>query len=264
MDIKHLRTFVTVARLGSITKTAEALHLTQPAVSGQIKSLEEALDVKLLLRTPTALTLTGAGQDLKLRAEKVIDAFGEFVNAAKSRRGAVAGQLRIGLAMYDPAVMRVGALMQRLARDYPGLRVDLQVGRISWFYDALRIAEIDAAISVCRNSLPGIAEVPLKNMVFELVMPAAWDVPANPDPDALLALPWIRMSPRSAHFDMMREIQQQIGAPRLEVMEADHEAVIHALVAAGVGIGLLRQELAEMGEARGELKRLRTLSLIHI
>ena len=57
---------------------------------------------------------------------------------------------------------------------------------------------------------------------------------------------------------MMREIQQQIGAPRLEVMEADHEAVIHALVAAGVGIGLLRQELAEMGEARGELKRLRT------
>ena len=101
MDIKHLRTFVTVARLGSITKTAEALHLTQPAVSGQIKSLEEALDVKLLLRTPTALTLTGAGQDLKLRAEKVIDAFGEFVNAAKSRRGAVAGQLRIGLAMYD-------------------------------------------------------------------------------------------------------------------------------------------------------------------
>ena len=54
---------------------------------------------------------------------------------------------------------------------------------------------------------------------------------------------------------MMREIQQQIGAPRLEVMEADHEAVIHALVAAGVGIGLLRQELAEMGEARGELKR---------
>ena len=199
----------------------------------------------------------------------MIDAFGEFVNAAKSRRGAVAGQLRIGLAMYDPAVMRVGALMQRLACDYPGLRVDLQVGRISWFYDALRIAEIDAAISVCRNSLPGIAEVPLKNMVFELVMPAAWDVPANPDPDALLALPWIRMSPRSAHFDMMREIQQQIGAPRLEVMEADHEAVIHALVAAGVGIGLLRQELAEMGEARGELKRLRTcaatarLSFIH-
>ena len=88
----------------------------------------------------------------------MIDAFGEFVNAAKSRRG-VAGQLRIGLAMYDPAVMRVGALMQRLARD-PGLRVDLQVGRISWFYDALRIAEIDAAISVCRNSLPGIAECP--------------------------------------------------------------------------------------------------------
>ena len=104
--------------LGSITKTAEALHLTQPAVSGQIKSLEEALDVKLLLRTPTALTLTGAGQDLKLRAEKVIDAFGEFVNAAVAarRRGR---QLRIGLAMYDPAVMRVGALMQRLACDYP-------------------------------------------------------------------------------------------------------------------------------------------------
>ena len=100
MDIKHLRTFVTVARLGSITKTAEALHLTQPAVSGQIKSLEEALDVKLLLHAdgPDA---DGRRTGSQAARGKVIDAFGEFVNAAKSRRGAVAGQLRIGLAMYD-------------------------------------------------------------------------------------------------------------------------------------------------------------------
>ena len=158
MDIKHLRTFVTVARLGSITKTAEALHLTQPAVSGQIKSLEEALDVKLLLRTPTALTLTGAGQDLKLRAEKVIDAFGEFVNAVAARRRGRAAAHRAGDVRPGRDARRRADATAR-AR---GLRVDLQVGRISWFYDALRIAEIDAAISVCRNSLPGIAEVPLK------------------------------------------------------------------------------------------------------
>ena len=70
MDIKHLRTFVTVARLGSITKTAEALHLTQPAVSGQIKSLEEALDVKLLLRTPTAPDADGRRTGISSCARK--------------------------------------------------------------------------------------------------------------------------------------------------------------------------------------------------
>ena len=153
--------------------------------------------MKLLLRTPTALTLTGAGQDLKLRAEKVIDAFGEFVNAAKSRRGAVAGQLRIGLAMYDPAVMRVGALMQRLAR------LPRSAGRPAGRADQLVLR--CAAHRGNRRGHLGLPKQPARhrrsapeNMVFELVMPAAWDVPANPDPDALLALPWIRMSPRSS------------------------------------------------------------------
>ena len=168
MDIKHLRTFVTVARLGSITKTAEALH-PQPAVSGQIKSLEEALDVKLL-RTPSpdadgrrtgSQAARGKG-DRRLR---------RIVNAAKSRRAPWPGCHR--LAMYDPAVMRVGALMQRLARD-PGLRVDLQVGRISWFYDAAHRGNRRGHLGLPKQPARHRRSAP-ENMVFELVMPAAWD-----------------------------------------------------------------------------------------
>ena len=54
MDIRQLRTFVTVAQLSSVTKAAEALHITQPAVSGQLKALEDELQVRLLSRTTSS------------------------------------------------------------------------------------------------------------------------------------------------------------------------------------------------------------------
>ncbi|AYH43939.1 LysR family transcriptional regulator [Azoarcus sp. DN11] len=257
MDIRHLRTFVTVARMGSVTKAAEALHITQPAVSGQLKSLEEALELKLLSRTTSSVALTQAGQDLLLQAERALDAFGDFLHHAKARRGQVSGQLRIGVAMYDPVMLRVGPLMRRATEEYPGLRVDMQVGRISWFHDALRSSEIDGAISVCRTAMPGIDELVLREMVFELVIPSAWHDRLGADPlQALSRLPWIRMSPRSAHHAMMQEILQTLGMRPVETVEADHEAVIHALVAAEVGVGLLRSDLAQASEEAGTIRRL--------
>src|SRR5436305_135346 len=78
MDIQQLRTFVTVARVGSITRAAEALHITQPAASGQIKSLEEELSLRLLTRTTASLALTQAGQELLPKAEHTLEAFAEF------------------------------------------------------------------------------------------------------------------------------------------------------------------------------------------
>lgn len=254
MDIRQLRTFVTVARLASVTKAAEALHITQPAVSGQLKALEDELQVRLLSRTTSSVTLTQSGQALLAKAEGAIEAFGSFVHLAKALRGQIDGRLRIGVVMLDPAALRLGELLHEMVARHPALRIDVQVGRTSWLLDALRSAEIDGAMLVCKSRPAGTQILVLDEMTFRLVIPAAWQ--KNFDGSSLEQLahvPWIRMAQRSGHQEMLQEILQLVDLKPLETVEADHEQLMRTLVAAGVGVGLLRDALARQAKAAGEL-----------
>jgi DNA-binding transcriptional LysR family regulator len=254
MDIRQLRTFVAVARYASITKAAEALHITQPAVSGQIKTLEDELQVRLLSRTTSSVTLTQCGLELLGKAEKAIETFGDFVNAAKSFRGQIEGRLRIGVVMLDPGALRVGLLSQEMVSQHPGLRIDVQVGRTSWLNDAIRSAEIDGAILVCKRRPPGTQILILDKMTFHLVVPASWkDRFKGTSLRQLGQLPWIRMAQRSGHQEMLTEMLETAGLKPIQTVEADHEQLMRALVAAGVGVGLIRTELALEAQAAGEV-----------
>lgn len=72
MDIKQLRSFVHIAELGSLSRAAERLNLSQPALSRQLSLLEETLDTKLLERTGRGVKLTEAGQMLAERARVIL------------------------------------------------------------------------------------------------------------------------------------------------------------------------------------------------
>lgn len=252
MDIRQLRTFVTVARFGSVTKAAEALHVTQPAVSGQLRSLEGELDVRLLSRTTSSVSLTQSGEALLGKAEKALDAFGEFVHAARGFRGQIEGRLRIGFVMLDPAVLRVGPLLSEMVARHPGLKIELQVGRTSWLIDALRSAEIDAALLVCKTRPEGTCIKVLDQMTFRLVVPASWERFDECTLDRLANKPWIRMAPRSGHQEVLDEILRGAVIKPVETVEADHEQLMRALVAAGVGVGLMREALAIEARDAGE------------
>ncbi|MDR3096085.1 MAG: LysR family transcriptional regulator [Paraburkholderia sp.] len=252
MDIRQLRTFVTVARFGSVTKAAEALHVTQPAVSGQLRSLEEELDVRLLSRTTSSVTLTQSGEALLGKAQKAIEAFGEFVHAARGFRAQIEGRLRVGFVMLDPAVLRVGPLLAEMVVRHPGLKIDLQVGRTSWLVDALRSAEIDAALLVCKTRPEGTRMQVLDEMTFRLVVPASWERFEDCALERLANKPWIRMAPRSGHQEVLNEILRRASIKPVETVEADHEQLMRALVAAGVGVGLMREALAIEARDAGE------------
>lgn len=250
MDIRHLRTFVTIAHLGSLTKAAETLHVTQPAISGQLKNLEEELGMKLLNRGATSMVLTPAGSDLLLRAEKTLEAFGEFLECARSQHGQVGGQLDLGVVMFDPVDIRLGAFVREITDRFPGIKLNLQSGRNSSFKESVVAGRLDGAIALSRGYDSRVAETLLQEVKFSVVAPRRWSLPAG---DALLpalaTLPWIRMRAGSQHHEMITEILSARRIKPIETVEADHESVIQALVAAGIGIGLLRDELAQQ-EAR--------------
>jgi DNA-binding transcriptional LysR family regulator len=134
MDLRHARTFVTVAELGTVSKAAVHLRVAQPALSRQISSLEQELGLKLFDRVGRRLLLTGAGQQL------VSDCRG-LLNYA-SAVGERAQQLRLG----DTGVLKVAAspqviesvisgFLHRFSARFPNVQVKLGSGPIKWLCD---------------------------------------------------------------------------------------------------------------------------------
>ncbi|MGN5477543.1 substrate-binding domain-containing protein [Cupriavidus basilensis] len=90
---------------------------------------------------------------------------------------------------------------------------------------------------------------PLK---FRVVAPSAWEARISSTAE-LARLPWIRMTPHSAHEELLNEILSRAGIAPVASVLADHELMIRELVTAGVGIGLLREDLALAAQSGGEL-----------
>ena len=82
-----MRSFVTVAQFGHLTRAAETLHLSQPALSGHIKTLEEQFGVTLFERSSTGMTLTPSGRRLLGEATQIIDAVAHLQHSAQELRG---------------------------------------------------------------------------------------------------------------------------------------------------------------------------------
>src|SRR2546425_886255 len=89
MDFNRLRSFAAVAEAGHLTRAAEKLHLSQPALSAQIKALEDELDLTLFERTSTGMALTAAGKRLLAEADKILAASQTFEAEARALKGGV-------------------------------------------------------------------------------------------------------------------------------------------------------------------------------
>src|SRR6218665_2061704 len=144
MEIYQLRAFVTVARIGQLTRAAEALHVTQPAVTGQIKSLEEELGVSLFDRRPGRIALTRAGERLLPEAEKVLEAAGSLMGRARELQGEVSGSLVLG-TLGDPDALRLGSLLGGLVAALPLLDIKTRSGDAETLREAVATSTLQAA-----------------------------------------------------------------------------------------------------------------------
>lgn len=96
MELYQLRSFAAVAESGHLTRAAEILHISQPALSAQIKALEDEFEVALFERTPSGMRLTAAGKKLLPEAEKTLYAAQTLRDEAQNMKGAVASTVTVG------------------------------------------------------------------------------------------------------------------------------------------------------------------------
>src|SRR5205085_11052893 len=99
VELTQLRSFIAVAKHGHLTRAAESLHLSQPALSAQIKALEESLGVPLFRRLPSGMILTPSGRVLLGSAERVLGALQDLKSAASALQGALTGHFRLGTVL---------------------------------------------------------------------------------------------------------------------------------------------------------------------
>lgn len=253
MELYQLRSFATVAKMGHLTRAAEKLHLSQPAVSAQIKALEEELELALFERTPSGMVLTSAGARLLADAESVLVAARALLNVAKALTGEIIGRLRVGTSS-DPGFIRVGEFLNVHIERHPLLEVELCQEVTGTAFAKVLHGELDASFYYGDLEHPAMDGLRLRESVYRVAAPAAWSRRVlNASWNELALLPWIITPSISSHYKLVHALFARYGTEPAEVVEADQESVIANLVVSGVGLSLIREDLALEKQASGEM-----------
>ncbi len=129
MELRVLRYFLAVAREGSVTGAANALHVTQPTLSRQLKDLEEELGTKLFVRHSHSVSLTPDGMRLRKRAEEVVDMIEKTEAEFAVKEESIGGDIHIGAG--ETRVMRhVAEIIREMRREYPDIHIHLHSGNL--------------------------------------------------------------------------------------------------------------------------------------
>ncbi len=253
MELYQLRSFVAVAEAGHLTRASEKLHVSQPAVSAQIRALEDELDLALFERTPSGMVLTPAGERLLACAQKVLATAQALRNEAKALKGEVAGRVRVG-TMSDPGFIRIGEFLNATVERYPLLQLELHQEVTGVAFAKVRDGELDASFYYGELEHPSVEGLRLRASTYRVAAPAAWASRiVNADWSEIALQPWIVTPSISTHNKLLRVLFDEHGIEPTKVVEADQESVIANLVVSGVGLSLIREELALEKEAAGEV-----------
>lgn len=159
MSDRRLQVFHAVARLLSFTKAAEVLHMTQPAVTFQIRQLEEQFDTRLFDRTHNRVSLTEAGQVVFEYAERIFEQYGEMENAIREMTDDINGSLTIGASTTISEYM-----LPSLLGDFKAKNPDVKL--------RLRVSNTEGIVSMVENNVIdlGVVEGPVsnKNLLVEV------------------------------------------------------------------------------------------------
>lgn len=231
LDPALLRSFVTVHDTGSFTRAAERLHLTQSAVSHQIRRLEEQLGRQLLVRTTRRLVVTEDGADLLGYARQILQALDEL--GQRFRPSAVAGEVRFG-APENFVGDRLPVLLCRFARAFPSVRLDVRVNMALDLHALVASGELDLAVVLTAGES---AKGPVIRKT-QLVWVAADNfdaAPGAPLPFAFFPLPCINRNVAIRALD-------GIGIQWQAVFTSPSQQGINAAILSGLAISILPRE----------------------
>ena len=241
MELYHLRTFVAVAEEKHLTRAAERLFTSQPAISAHIKALEETLGVTLFDRTPKGMRLTRVGEELLPRARQALAAASAVMQHAKGLQDELIGSVRIGLNT-DARFLRLTALQAALAASFPRLEVSMLTGSTGTNVPAVRVGKLDGAFVTGEIDDPTLSVCYLCDEPLIVAAPTAFrEQITSTDVAALARLPWVFTSPDCSHYRAMRVLFEAHCCEPVRTLIANQEDALVEMIRAGVGLGIVRK-----------------------
>lgn len=259
MDLRQLRHFVAVAEERHFGRAARRLAISQPALSFDIRKLEDRLGVQLLARTSKRVWLTNAGEVLLDEARKLLFQAAEAERLTIRSAHGLAGRLRVG---FVNSMLHRGlpAAIHDFGRDHPGVDVTLREMNTSEQVKGLQEGQIDLGCAHDGNFPVEIVSAPLLAESFLCCLPAAHRLADTDtiDPRTLAAEHFI-MFPRfvSPHYhDRIVSICVAAGfSPEIRHEVRLWQTVV-TMVECGMGIALVPEALARMETTRVRFRRL--------
>ncbi|MCE9683117.1 LysR family transcriptional regulator [Halomonas alkalisoli] len=161
MDTQSLQAFLAVADSGSFSRAGEQLHLTQPAVSKRIATLEDQIDARLFDRIGRRVTLTEAGRILLPRARQILVMVDDSRRALVNLGGSVAGSLTLATS-HHIGLHRLPPLLKAYTRNHPEVRLDLQFLDSEQAYQGVLDGELElAVVTLAPHPDPQLEVVPV-------------------------------------------------------------------------------------------------------
>lgn len=254
MQLPQVEGFLEVARLRSVSRAAEALHVTQPALTARLHALEEELGTPLFERWHRGMRLTEAGRAFLPFAERALEALEGGRSLVGDHARGSAGRLTIGTA---PAVGTyvLPGLLARYVERFPAVRLAVRTGHSEEVVEAVAQGELDVGLTRDLRH-PGVEARILYEDELLLVVPPAHEFAALPSVDlARLADATLILFDRtSSYYDLTHATFRAAGVAPRSTIELDNIEAAKQMVRQGLGVALLPHTAIAGDVARGVLK----------
>jgi DNA-binding transcriptional LysR family regulator len=262
MNLHDVETFVSIAQLGGVTRTAGQLHRSQPAITRRINHLEDQLGVPLLERGRSGAILTEAGRTFLPYAKAVLAALKDGAQAVQALQGDDHGA--VSLAIVGPlAGTTVVQQLRRFSARHRNARLELRTANSFEVSDMVRCGEVSLGLRYFGDPSPELISQQISEERVLVVCSAQhkWGRKRLRDPERLRADQWFSL-PMTRHRDSFAHlVARQLASAQLDdvpVMAIDSLTAQKRLIEAGIGIALLPESTIQ------EELRLGTLSTIDV
>jgi len=251
-NLRQFQAFVTIAHLGSFTRAAKRLNLSQPALTVQIRQLEEAVGVRLFDRSTRMVMLTPTGRELVPRLERVLHEIDAVIINTKELASHVKGTVTIG-ALPSISSNLIPSTIAEFQQQYPGIVVRL---RDVLAYRIVRLVKeevVDFGIGTLRMADPDIQFTPLLTDRLGVIFPAGHPVEHRRilTLKHLIAFPLILMDAETSVRDLVDHAFESIGEVAVPAFEAVYPSTALAMVKAGLGLTIQPSSSMELASSRG-------------
>src|ERR1700761_8984827 len=245
LTLKQFRYFEALARHGHFGRAADACSVSQPALSMQIKEMEETLGGVLLERSARQFALTQFGEELLQRVRDILRSVDELGDFARASRDRLAGRLRVGM-IPTIAPYLLPKVIENLARLHPELDIHVRETLTPRLIKEVAEGRLDTAIVALPVSEPTLTEVALFTENFLLVRPGSDKGTPVPSSEMLREMRLLLLEEGHCFRDQALSFCNMQSSPPREVLDASSLSTLVQMVGAGIGVTLIPEMAVEV------------------